>query len=195
MINLSARVIISIMIDTKLIDMNDMVTFMKAVGDEYRLGILRMLRDGELCACEIHGPLGIPQNLASHHLRILRECEAVKTRKDGKKVIYSLNHRKLKMMTDGFKQLTTETKSKRRQMMEIKVLGAGCRNCETLIENAKAAAVELGIEAGVVKVTDYGEILGFGIMATPGLVIDGKVVSSGKVPSKEDIKKFMRGVN
>ena len=64
---------------------------LKAVGDPHRLQILRMLQDGERCVCEIHGPLCLPQNLASHHLKALREAGLVRTRRDGRNIIYSLN--------------------------------------------------------------------------------------------------------
>ena len=71
--------------------------------------------------------------------------------------------------------------------MTIKILGSGCKNCVTLAENTKAAISELGIQADIIKVTDFSEIAGYGIMSTPGLVIDEKVVSSGKVLKPKDI--------
>ena len=71
--------------------------------------------------------------------------------------------------------------------MTIKILGSGCKNCVTLAENTKAAISELGIQADIIKVTDFSEIAGYGIMSTPGLVIDEKVVSSGKVLKQKDI--------
>ena len=76
--------------------------------------------------------------------------------------------------------------------MEIKILGSGCRNCIKLAENAKIAANNLGIEATITKVTDYNDILSYGIMRTPGLVVDEKVVSSGLVPSVKEIEKLLQ---
>jgi small redox-active disulfide protein 2 len=76
-------------------------------------------------------------------------------------------------------------------MTNIKVLGPGCRNCETtakLIEEiaaAKGAAIELE------KVTDMAEILGYGVMSTPGVVIDGKVVHAGGVPDRKKIEGWL----
>jgi len=67
--------------------------------------------------------------------------------------------------------------------MEIKVLGPGCRNCKTLEQRVNEALSSIGASASVSKVEDYDEILAFGVMATPGLVIDGEVVLSGKVPT------------
>lgn len=72
--------------------------------------------------------------------------------------------------------------------MIIKILGSGCRKCITLGENAKAAAEAAGRDAEIVKVTDYAEIAGYGVMSTPGLVIDEKVVSTGKVLGSGEIR-------
>lgn len=75
--------------------------------------------------------------------------------------------------------------------MKIKVLGPGCKNCENLADNTKAALKELGLEAEIEKVTDFAEIAGYGILSTPGLVVDDKVVSSGKVLKSKDIVKLL----
>lgn len=75
--------------------------------------------------------------------------------------------------------------------MKIKVLGSGCKNCVTLAENTKAALTEIGVEAEIEKVTDFAEIAKYGIMSTPGLVIDEKVVSFGKVLKPADIVKII----
>jgi len=75
--------------------------------------------------------------------------------------------------------------------MKIKVLGPGCKNCVVLAENTKAALIELGAEAEIEKVTDFAEIAKYGIMSTPGLVIDEKVVSYGKVLKPQDIIKLI----
>lgn len=71
--------------------------------------------------------------------------------------------------------------------MNIKVLGPGCRNCTTLEARTREALDTLGIDAEIEKVTDAAEILGFGVMSTPGLVVDGTVVVSGKVPSVKQL--------
>ena len=75
--------------------------------------------------------------------------------------------------------------------MEIKILGSGCRNCEKLAADAKLAAKEGGYVADVVKVTDMKEIMSYGILSTPGLVINGKVKSYGRIPSVGEIKKWI----
>lgn len=75
--------------------------------------------------------------------------------------------------------------------MIIKILGSGCRKCVTLAENAKAAAEAAGKQAEVVKVTDLAQIAGYGVMSTPGLVIDEKLVSAGKVLTADEIGRLL----
>jgi small redox-active disulfide protein 2 len=76
--------------------------------------------------------------------------------------------------------------------MIVKILGTGCPKCKKLEENARAAAAELGIEASFEKVTDLDKIMDYGVMMTPGLVIDEKVVSAGKLLSSSDVKALMQ---
>ena len=76
-------------------------------------------------------------------------------------------------------------------MVKIEILGPGCANCARLETNARQAAAMAGVEAEIVKVTDYGQIVAYGVMSTPGLVIDGKVVSYGRVPSAGDIAEWL----
>lgn len=75
--------------------------------------------------------------------------------------------------------------------MIIKILGSGCKKCVALGENAKAAAAAAGKEAQIIKVTDIADIAAYGVMSTPGLVIDDKLVSTGKVLSAADIGKLI----
>jgi len=75
--------------------------------------------------------------------------------------------------------------------LNIKILGPGCKNCVTLSENTKAALEQMGMTANVEKVTDMAAIAGYGIMSTPGLVVNEKVVSFGKVLKPNDIIKIL----
>ena len=75
--------------------------------------------------------------------------------------------------------------------MEIKVLGPGCRNCEKLEADAKQAVKEAGTDATVMKVTDMADIMRFGVLSTPGLVINGKVKSYGRIPSVKEIRAWI----
>jgi small redox-active disulfide protein 2 len=75
--------------------------------------------------------------------------------------------------------------------MKIEVLGTGCAKCKTLYESVKTAVNEKGIEAEVIKVEDMPSIMKYGVMSTPALVIDGKVVFSGKTASAAEIQKYL----
>jgi len=75
--------------------------------------------------------------------------------------------------------------------MEIKVLGTGCPKCKTLEKVTREAVAETGINATVDKVDDILKILEYGIMHTPGLVINGKVVLSGQVPTMKQVKEII----
>jgi small redox-active disulfide protein 2 len=78
-----------------------------------------------------------------------------------------------------------------RRLLEIKILGAGCSNCERLYEATKKAVDALGAEAQVTKVTDYAEMMKYGILQTPALVIDGRVVMTGKVPGVAELTTLL----
>lgn len=75
--------------------------------------------------------------------------------------------------------------------MNIKILGIGCPNCKKLEANAAQALKELKIEAQVEKITDMEKIMSYGIMSLPAIAIDEKVISYGKVPTAEEIKKLL----
>jgi small redox-active disulfide protein 2 len=75
--------------------------------------------------------------------------------------------------------------------MEIKVLGTGCPKCKKLTQLAEETVKEYGIEANVTKVEDINDIMEYGVMVTPALVVDEKVVLSGKIPKKEELKKLL----
>jgi small redox-active disulfide protein 2 len=76
-------------------------------------------------------------------------------------------------------------------MLTIKILGSGCENCKRLAYLAERSVTHLGIEAQVEKVTDYARIMEYKVLATPGLVINEKVVSSGRIPSEAEITTFL----
>jgi small redox-active disulfide protein 2 len=80
---------------------------------------------------------------------------------------------------------------RKKKMKEIKILGAGCPKCQQLAENAKAAAESAGVEYELEKVTNLNEIMKFGVMMTPALVIDGQVKVVGKVPDVDAIRKLL----
>jgi small redox-active disulfide protein 2 len=76
-------------------------------------------------------------------------------------------------------------------MKKIQILGTGCPKCKKLAENAEAAAKKLGVEYTLEKVTAISDIMKFGVMMTPALVVDGEVKMAGRVASPEDIEKVL----
>lgn len=76
--------------------------------------------------------------------------------------------------------------------MNIKILGPGCKNCKKLEANTREALSELGIEATIEKVENMEEIMAYGIMSTPALVVDEQVKFSGKTPSVKELKKYLQ---
>lgn len=75
--------------------------------------------------------------------------------------------------------------------MEIKVLGTGCTKCKKLEQLTRETIAELGIEANVEKVEDIYKIMQYGVMRTPGLVIDEKVVLTGRLPKSKELKELL----
>jgi len=76
-------------------------------------------------------------------------------------------------------------------MLTIKVLGSGCANCKRLEQIAHKIVSEMGIEADVVKVTEYSDIMSYNVLATPGLVINEKVVSTGRIPTSAEVTTWL----
>ncbi len=76
-------------------------------------------------------------------------------------------------------------------MKKIQILGTGCAKCKKLAENAEAAAKETGLDYELTKVTELREIMGFGVMSTPALVVDGKVKVAGRVPEVSELKTLL----
>lgn len=77
-------------------------------------------------------------------------------------------------------------------MKKLQILGTGCPKCKTLAANAEVAAIALGIEYELLKVTEINQIREFGVMMTPALAVDGVVKSCGKVLTPDEIKKFIQ---
>ncbi len=76
-------------------------------------------------------------------------------------------------------------------MLTIKVLGSGCANCKRVEQITRKVIEEMAVEADVVKVTDYNDIMAYNILSTPGLVINEKVVSAGRIPTPAEVTTFI----
>ncbi len=85
----------------------------------------------------------------------------------------------------------TNYKKVKISIMEIKVLGTGCPKCKSLEKTTRDVVEEMQVDASITKEEDIVKIMGYGIMRTPGLVINDKVVSSGRLPSKDEIKNLI----
>ncbi len=75
--------------------------------------------------------------------------------------------------------------------MEIKVLGSGCKKCDALEQAAREAVAGLGVEATVEHVRDFEQIMAYGVMSTPALVVDGEVVVAGRVPKPDELARLL----
>ena len=78
-------------------------------------------------------------------------------------------------------------------MKDVKVLGPGCKRCDAAVKMVQEAAAQAGVSVTVSKVTDYAAIAGYGIAATPGIVVDGTVVHAGGLPKPADLLRWLGG--
>jgi small redox-active disulfide protein 2 len=78
--------------------------------------------------------------------------------------------------------------------LNVKILGPGCRNCVALMNNAQKAAADLGLSASFEKITDYAVMASYGLMSTPGLVINDQLVVGGRVPSAAEIAEIFQSM-
>ncbi len=76
-------------------------------------------------------------------------------------------------------------------MLTIKVLGSGCANCKRVEAIARQTVVNMGVEAEIIKVTDYAEMMQYNILSTPGLVINERLVSAGKIPTEAQVTTWL----
>lgn len=89
-------------------------------------------------------------------------------------------------------EMTRQAEKAKKEESGIKVLGSGCAKCNELESNTKEALAELGMDTTIDHVTDFTQIAAYGVMSTPALVVDGKVVSFGKVLKKDEVVKLLQ---
>jgi small redox-active disulfide protein 2 len=81
--------------------------------------------------------------------------------------------------------------TQRRKMLTIKVLGSGCANCKRVEQTVRKVVEDMSLEAEIIKVTEYPDIMKYNIMSTPGLVINEKVVSTGRIPTSAEVTTWL----
>jgi len=192
--------------------------FFKVFTHPVRLLILDVLREGEACVCHLEATLGYRQAYISQQLATLREAGIIRDRRDGWNVYYQVVDLQIFKLVDDARTLLFDgeklpllpkaqhcpcpkcnpgvgeqiTNSKKEsQMLVIKVLGSGCPNCKKLEAIARKVVDSLAVEAAIEKVTQYDEIMKYDVLSTPGLVINEKVVSSGRIPSESEITTWV----
>jgi ArsR family transcriptional regulator len=188
----------------------DLAEKCKALAHPVRLQILDMLRGGELCVCHIEAALNRRQAYVSQQLMVLRESGLVETRRDGLQVFYRLAEPGLRgwletILESDFSSverlagcgcpLCSSVESiheKEHVMLQVKVLGSGCANCKRLEAETRAALDEQGIAYTLEKVTEYADIAAYGLLSTPGLVMNEQVKSAGRIPKRDQIVMWAR---
>lgn len=196
------------------------VKVFKAFTDVNRLAIIEMLLSGEKCSCQIEENLTIVQSTLSHHMKILTDSGIVSSRREGKWTYYKISLNGVNIAKDLmdyytsvcvneklnacnisenggdkvglFNKKNPNEKSTSVEGASVKVLGTGCCKCDDLMQNTVAALGELGQNTDIEHVTDLTKIVSFGVMTTPSLVIDGKVVSVGRILNKEEVKEIIK---
>ena len=190
----------------------------KALAHPARLLIVHELaRVDERCVQDLTDLIGTDMSTVSRHLARLREAGIIEDDRRCSSVYYRLRVSFLRnflrsvesvlpdpsrlenadrgptssqaMGTAADRRSSSQPRSK--TMKLIQVLGPGCTKCTRLMENAEAAVQEAGVEAQVEKVSDMNVIMGFGVMMTPALAVDGEVKVVGKVASPEEIKALI----
>jgi small redox-active disulfide protein 2 len=91
-------------------------------------------------------------------------------------------------------QIMEEAKAEQSEGASVKILGSGCAKCNELEANTKSALEQLGMDSAIDHVTDFAKIASYGVMSTPALVVDGKVVSYGKVLKTEEVIKILQKI-
>lgn len=180
----------------------------KAFSDPIRLRILALLlRGGETCSCVLQESLPIGQSTLSHHMKILCDAGILIGRKDGKWVRYSFSEEGIETafrLLGAYTHRTDEGGNamalnflKKRNLSPdsspanphapLLILGTGCDACDALKAETRKAVAQLGLDWEIAHITDLAEIVSYGVMTAPALVIHGKVVAAGRYLKAADV--------
>lgn len=168
------------------------LNLLKALSEETRFRIIEVLLKGETCACKIPALIGRTQSNTSMHLSKLVELDIVQYRKVGKTSPYSIKDDRV---YDIFKVFGYNTKKKSGitggKIMKIEILETGCITCTGLEDNIREALHKLGKTAEITIINEFNEIITKGVMSTPAIIINDKIVSSGKMMTVEQITRLL----
>lgn len=175
---------------------------LKAMAHPVRLMIVDLLAEKDAGFAEIHNLFQYDKSTVSKHLTVLRKAGIISTVKHANESIFHLEvacvnafftcstaviqHNIIKLSCCSDKQ------DKKGDKMNIKILGTGCAKCKKLEANVNKAVAQTGIDAEITKIEELDKIIAYGIMVTPGLVIDDEVVSAGKLLTVKEIVNILK---
>lgn len=176
---------------------------LKAMAHPVRLMIVDLLTNKDAGFSEINKIFSYDKSTTSKHLTILRKAGIISTIKSGNESIFHLEVACVNgfftcstaVIQHNIKKMsccTSEEQGKKGAKMIIKVLGTGCAKCKKLEANVIKAIAESGIDAEIKKVEELDKIIAYGIMITPGLVINEEVVSAGKLLTVKEIVNIIK---
>ncbi|MEG0894818.1 MAG: metalloregulator ArsR/SmtB family transcription factor [Oscillospiraceae bacterium] len=172
----------------------------KALSDANRLKILKLLLNNqELCMCKILESFEISQPTLSHHLKILCNSGILSFRKEGKWTYYKINQNAVLNIEKIFncnegEDVMFKKKDEINSVKgaSVKILGEGCDKCSNMFKQTALALEELNMNTDIEHITDLVEIVNYGVLSTPALVVDNKVLSCGNELSKNDIIDLLK---
>ncbi|WP_240473420.1 metalloregulator ArsR/SmtB family transcription factor [Ferrimonas senticii] len=171
---------------------------LKALAHPTRLWLVEQLEQQERCVCELVCGVDADISTVSKHLSVLKNAGIVSCRRQGKQIFYRLETPcLLKLMNCVETVISSNAKAavlvaNKEYPMKVEVLGPGCKRCTELATNIARIAATMANPIEVEKVSDMAKLLEYNVLSTPGIAIDGKLVSSGRVPSDDEIEAMLR---
>ncbi len=175
---------------------------LKAMAHPVRLMIVDLLSDKDAGFSEIHDLFDYDKSTVSKHLSVLRKAGIISTTKSANESIFHLDVGCVNafftcstaVIEHNIKKLSccSNKSAEKGEIMEIKILGTGCAKCKKLTANAEKAVKNLGMDITITKVEELDKIIAYGIMVTPGLVINEEVISAGKLLTVNEIENILK---